>query len=331
MTNVINNTKSVKSNGINHKANPHDIFDRIFKRIITLSAPTIIRFINGAFETDYPTDSTVTYNWTENVDDKLRKTIADTIITINETDFYHMEAQMYSDDESIILRVFDYGYHHAYRHYEDVYSEQGIRCGIRIGFPKQLVIYLDSSKTIPDYYSITMEFKDQGEYTVNIPIIKYQEKPLQEIIDKNLVILLPFKLLKVRNDIKKSIDSKDSDKIKSTISELREIYEDDIIKTIEGCFKNGSLLREDMNLLISLTRRLFEHLYSKYSDQEVIEKMLHDESLDLEIDRYIDEVESLKDELAKKDSLLSDKDQTIADKDQTIKQLQLEIEMLRNK
>ena len=61
---------------------PHDIFDRIFKRIITLSSATIVRFINGIFNADYPIDSTITYNWTENVDDKLKKTIADTIISI---------------------------------------------------------------------------------------------------------------------------------------------------------------------------------------------------------------------------------------------------------
>ena len=37
--------------------NSHDIFDRIFKRIITLSSPTVINFINGIFEEDYPLDS----------------------------------------------------------------------------------------------------------------------------------------------------------------------------------------------------------------------------------------------------------------------------------
>jgi hypothetical protein len=85
----------------------HDIFDRIFKRIITLSSPTIVRFINGIFSTDYSLESRVTYNWTEHVDDELKKTISDTIVTINDSDSYHIEAQMYKDDNSILLRMFD--------------------------------------------------------------------------------------------------------------------------------------------------------------------------------------------------------------------------------
>ncbi len=141
-------TKESISN-INSKR-PHDIFDRIFKRIITLSSATIVRFINGIFDADYPIDSTVTYNWTENVDDKLKKTIADTIITINGTDSFHLEAQMYKDDESILLRVFDYGYNHSKRHPEDIFDESGVRCGVKLKFPEQIVIYLDSSENIPD-------------------------------------------------------------------------------------------------------------------------------------------------------------------------------------
>lgn len=49
--------------------------------------------------------STVTYNWTEFHDEKLRKTLADTIVTINGEDAYHMEAQM-TLDKDIVFRVF---------------------------------------------------------------------------------------------------------------------------------------------------------------------------------------------------------------------------------
>ena len=60
----------------------HNIYDKIFKKILTLSSGSVIRLINGLFETDYPTDSTVTYNWTEFHDDRLRRTLADTILTM---------------------------------------------------------------------------------------------------------------------------------------------------------------------------------------------------------------------------------------------------------
>lgn len=55
---------------------------------------------------DYPPDSTISYNWTEHLDDDLNRTIADTILTINYTHSYHLEAQMY-DDEEITIPVYN--------------------------------------------------------------------------------------------------------------------------------------------------------------------------------------------------------------------------------
>ena len=39
----------------------YQIYDRIFKRIFTLSNLAIVNMINGLFYTNYPPDSTVTY------------------------------------------------------------------------------------------------------------------------------------------------------------------------------------------------------------------------------------------------------------------------------
>lgn len=60
----------------------HDMYDRMAKRCLMLSNRAIIQFINGIYEVNHPLDSEVTYNWTEHEDDDLRKTLADTIITI---------------------------------------------------------------------------------------------------------------------------------------------------------------------------------------------------------------------------------------------------------
>lgn len=54
--------------------NIHQIFDKIVKRILTLSAKTVINLINGLFGTNYPTNSKITYNWTEHEDNNLKKT-----------------------------------------------------------------------------------------------------------------------------------------------------------------------------------------------------------------------------------------------------------------
>ena len=309
--------------------NSHDIFDRIFKRIITLSSPTVINFINGIFEEDYPLDSELTYNWTESVDDKLKKTIADTIITINRTDSFHIEAQMYKDDNSIMLRMFDYGYNHSKKRPEDIYDDDGIRCGVKLIFPKQIVIYLDSSKHIPDSYIITLVVEGGKEFSYSVPTIKFQDADMSEVIRKHMIILLPFKLLKIRERFKKEYESYtingDNERLKNIVQELRDIYERDIIKTIEASFKNEEISRHDMEVLIKLTIRLFDHLYSKYSSLEEVDNMLYDQSLDLDIDRYMDRIEELEEEVSNKDEVIAEKDNTIAEKDALIEQLQNEL------
>ena len=149
---------------------------------------------------------------------------------------------------------------------------------------------------------------------------------MSEVIRKHMIILLPFKLLKIRERFKKEYESYtengDNERLKNIVQELRDIYERDIIKTIEASFKNEEISRHDMEVLIKLTIRLFDHLYSKYSSLEEVDNMLYDQSLDLDIDRYMDRIEELEEEVTQ---LTVEKEKVIAEKDAQIKQLQNEL------
>lgn len=92
----------------------YQIYDKIFKKILTLSSTAVVNLINGLFGTNYPTDSIIHYNWAEFESTELKRILADTILTINNQYSYHMEAQITEDDD-IIFRVFEYGYSHADR------------------------------------------------------------------------------------------------------------------------------------------------------------------------------------------------------------------------
>ena len=84
-----------------------------------------------------------------------------------------------------------------------------------------------------------------------------------------------------------------------------------------------------MEVLIKLTIRLFDYLYSKYSSLEEVDNMLYDQSLDLDIDRYMDRIEELEEEVTQltveKEKVIVEKDNTIAEKDALIEQLQNEL------
>ncbi len=113
-----------------------------------------------------------------------------------------------------------------------------------------------------------------------------------------------------------------AEKISKSLYELREIYQDDIIKTIETGYENGDISREDKNRLIELTIRLMNHLYSKYSNYKEVDDMFYDHSLILDVDKYIDKVEDLENQLAEKDNSLIEKDSELAEKDKQIIMLQ---------
>lgn len=244
------------------------IYDRMFKKILTLSARAVIGLINGLFGTEYPPDSTITYNWTEHHDDNLKKTLADTIVTIDHSHSYHMEAQMYEDEE-IEFRVFDYSYGHALKSRNDADI---------LHFPEPRIIYLYNHKNISDTKEILLDFGTQGSFLYRVPVFKLLEHTAKELSSKNMVILIPFMILKLRDSIKK-------ERTPENTKALQTLILDDIISIINENQALGNITSADANKLRSLIQKLYNHLYSHYD--EFIEGGLNDmmeEGLVLEAD-----------------------------------------------
>ena len=263
----------------------YQIYDKAFKRILTLSDKAVINLINGLFGTDYPTNSKITYNWTEHEDKDLKKTLSDSILTINGRDSYHIEAQM-TEDEEIVFRVFEYGFGHAYK---NRIIESG---GESMVFPQPCIIYLDEGKNdkLPDEYTLTLQFKEQGEFIYKVPIVKLQNISLHELNDKKLIVLLPFLLLKLRKKVDK-IRSKES------MNELQNLVMNDIIESINKNVEMGNISSTDAFDLKALTTMLYMKIYSKYEELEDFTMRLYDQSLELPSDKYEKTVEELEEEV----------------------------------
>jgi hypothetical protein len=225
------------------------IYDKIFKRILTLSSVAVINFINGIFGKNFPLDSKLTYNWTENIKDDLEKTIADTIITVNDTEKFHVEVQI-NNDSTISLRVFDYGYQDALK-YKKVKKDR-----IILEFPQSKVIYLEHNSNTPDNVILELKFGKQGSFEYKIPTMKFLDYSIDELNNQHLVILLPLYLLKLRKEIEKSPSQENALKLKSLIN-------DGIIKSIEDNENAGNITHEDARVLIALLDKLYNHLYGK--------------------------------------------------------------------
>ena len=288
----------------------HHIYDKAFKRILTLSDKAVINLINGLFGTDYPTNSKITYNWTEHEDKDLKRTLSDSILTINDRDIYHIEAQI-TEDEEIVFRVFEYGFGHAYKNRT---FENGNETMI---FPRPCIIYLDEGKKdkIPDEYTLVLKFEDQGEFSYKVPVFKLQNISLQELNDKKLIALLPFLLLKLRKKIER-IRSKEN------MEELQRLVVNDIISTIRKNEEVGNLSSIDAINLIDLTSKLYMQIYAKYKEMGEFTMRLFDQSMELAGDKYEKSVEELEEENIQLKTEISKMKDIIRDLQQQIKNLQ---------
>ncbi len=250
----------------------YHIYDKIFKKVLTLSSRAVVNLVNGLFDTQYAPDSTIDYNWTEFVDDKLKRILADTIITINGTDSYHLEAQMTRDD-SILVRVFEYGVAHALRHsvQKDDWCE--------IIFPEPKVIYLCPQNDIPEQYTLRIIFGNQGHFDYRVGVVCFNDISTEEVNRRKMVILIPFKLLKLRKELLKSRN-------KDNLTALKKLIQNDIIGSIEENLDLGNITIDDARKLKRYTHFLYQQIYSHYEEMEELNEVT-DESLMLDID-YIE-------------------------------------------
>ncbi len=290
------------------------IFDKIFKRLLTLSSKAVINLINGLFGTDYPTDSKITYNWTEFEDDTLRKTLADTILTINDVYNYHIEAQM-ENDSDIIFRVFEYGFQHANRGRSTVDDNHILK------FPEPKIIYLYSEKRVPEKYGLHLDFGTQGSFDYQVSTLDLLNISAKELNEKKMILLIPFHLLKLRRLLAKARTS-------DNIEQLRNLMEHDILGSIETNLELGNISPDDSRRLFSLTRELLNHLYTKYPETEEVRSM-YDQALITEWDPILDALDEAEKELEKKKEQIAQKDEQLSQKDEQLSQLKAEIASLK--
>lgn len=229
----------------------HTIYDRACKRCLSLSKQSTILLINGLYDKTYPPDSQVDYHWTEHHDRELRRTLADTIITINRTDSYHIEIQMYPDQE-IIMRVFEYGYHHA------ATTRNG---GDILRFPAPKILYLYDDGNAPAYHELTIDFGEQGMFLYRVPTVKYLKMSLEELKQRKLIVLIPFQLLRLRKAIEK-------ERSLENIMELKYLIRHDIIETIRENVAAGNITVLEGQKLQRITLQLYRHIYEKYEEME---------------------------------------------------------------
>ena len=260
---------TVKQATEKQQARVRTVYDRIFKRTMSLSSKAVVNLINGLYGTHHSSESAVFYQGTEAVKRNLGDTMADLFVQIDRR-VYHLEAQM-AEDGDLVSRVFDYGYMYAERH----------KSGNNLTFPEPKIIYLYSDKEIPENLMLHLNFGTQGTFDYQVSTFNFIRTSVQELNEKKMVLLIPFLLLKLRKMIEKQRDD-------NTLEQLKHLLIHDILGSIEQNLKLGNIEPADAMQLKELTVRLYKHLYANYDEMERdgVNEIV-DDIMELESDKWI--------------------------------------------
>ena len=164
------------------------IFDDVFRTMIEKMPYLAVPLINEVFHTSYPEDVKITQLRNEHQQEN-GEVITDSCLLIGKK-MYHIECQSTDDTTMAILRMIEYDFAISIEHAE----KQGRR--YRIEFPKSCVLFLRSSENTPDYLEAEVVFPDGKVHLYSIPTIKMADYTKTSIFEKNLLMLLPFYIMR---------------------------------------------------------------------------------------------------------------------------------------
>jgi len=261
-----NRPSKIKDITIENNDTISQIFDKILKRILlALSPASVITFINGMFTENFPLDSEITYHYTEHVDGSLKKTVADIIITLRTKDRvrrFHLEGQI-NDDSTIVIRVFEYGFADALRHQ----ATQGNK--ITLPFPTPAIIFLEHTEVTPDEVILELDFGESGKFNYPVKAMKFLTYSVEALCEKNMVILLPLYLLKLRRETDNAKKRKEKNReaaLRQVAKSLKTLIEKSILPAIAESERVGDITYSDSFELLSLIDRLYDYLYGNITE-----------------------------------------------------------------
>ena len=176
------------------------IFDDVFSTMIEKMPYLAVPLINEVFHTSYPEDVKITQLRNEHQQEN-GEVITDSCLLIGKK-MYHIECQS-TDDTTMAIRMIEYDFAIAVENAE----KQGRR--YRIEFPRSCVLFLRSSGNTPDYLEADVIFPDGKTHVYSIPAIKMADYTKDHIFEKNLLMLLPFYIMryeKKKHDMRKNLE-----------------------------------------------------------------------------------------------------------------------------
>jgi predicted transposase/invertase (TIGR01784 family) len=239
--------------------------DEIAKFLFSRSEPLVISFINAGFGMNYD-PATVSLRLTTN--EYIRNFVASRadivlVATDKETqrDLFHIEVQTVNDRE-MSIRMLKYGYNIGLAHQEESDAD-----GRRVlKFPHQMVIFLNDDPGIPDTVEVRVIFPDGQEVVYCVPTLKIRNFSMTDLIDRELYLLLPFEIFKVRK-LFEAANRARTDKVGKKDQATDELLHtaEELMQEVERLCNEGRLDTPGKDAIITSMGEIYYHMSTKYS------------------------------------------------------------------
>lgn len=188
------------------------IFDDVFRTMVEKMPYLAVPLINEVFHTSYPENVEITQLRNEHQQEN-GEIITDCCLKIGRK-LYHIECQS-TDDITMAIRMIEYDFSIAIENAQ----KRGRR--YRMEFPKSCVIYLRSNRNTPDSLEIEIVFPDGKIHLYQVPTVKVDNYTKDSIFEKNLLMLLPFYVMRYEKNAHDI--SENPEKMKQLLDEYEEI------------------------------------------------------------------------------------------------------------
>lgn len=198
------------------------IFDDVFRTMVEKMPYLAVPLINEVFDTSYPKNVEITQLRNEHQQEK-GEVITDCCLKIGGK-LYHIECQS-MDDTTMAIRMIEYDFAIAI---ENVQKE-GRR--YRMELPRSCVLYLRSGSNTPDFLEVEIVLYDESVLLYRVPTIKLETYTKDKIFEKDLLMLLPFYIMRYEKDIHEiSENPRLFQQLLNEYEEIRRNLEDELSK-----------------------------------------------------------------------------------------------------
>ena len=176
------------------------IFDDVLRTIQERRPKLLIPLVNEVFHTAYPENMKVT-RLPEEYQKVVSKVVADSCNRIMEQ-IYHFECQS-TIDGNMILRMVEYDFMIALTESWNQLDKRKMK------FPRACIIYLRATKNTLTEEQLEIEMADGQIITYRVPTIRLRDYSIDEIFEKNLLILLPYYIINYEKELSKVAEEKE--------------------------------------------------------------------------------------------------------------------------